>query len=81
MIASIQMVTREGVMPMPDNDWLDKHEAARLTGYNERVLTNKARAGALRAERRPLRAGQQVKTWYFWRPDLERLVSQPVPDV
>jgi hypothetical protein len=52
-------------------DWLDKHEAARLSGYNPRTLTNKAKVGELRAEQRPVRGA--VKGWFFWRADIEAL--------
>jgi hypothetical protein len=42
-------------------DWLDKHEAARISGYNARTLTNKAAAGEIRAEQRiDARRGQGV---------------------
>lgn len=62
--------------PIDEHEWISKSDAASMTGYNPRILTNKARSGELRAMQRGT-----IKTWYFWRPDLERLVSQPVPDV
>jgi hypothetical protein len=58
-------------------DWLDKHEAARISGYNARTLTNKAAAGEIRAEQRSTRGA--VKAWYFWRADIEALRSSQPP--
>ena len=58
-------------------EWLDKHEAARISGYNPRVLTNKAALGTIRAERRPMRG--KVLAWYFWRADIEALRDDQPP--
>jgi hypothetical protein len=55
----------------PGQEWLDKHEAARISGYNPRVLTNKAAVGEIRAEQRPVRG--RVLAWFFWRADIESL--------
>ena len=62
------------------NDWLNKHQAAELTGYNERHLTNLAKDGRVQAEKRPIRAGVIAKGWYFYKPDLERLVRGESPE-
>lgn len=55
-------------------DWLDKHEAARISGYNARTLTNKAMRSEVRAEKRGT-----LKQWYFWRADIEALRQHVEP--
>lgn len=60
-----------------NDEWLDQHQAAAVSGYNARSLRNMAKAGKLPAEKRTKQRPTRgpVESWHFKRTDMERLAA------
>lgn len=60
-----------------NDEWLDQHQAAAVSGYNARSLRNMANQDKIPAKKmtkqRPTRG--PVESWHFKRSDMERLAA------
>lgn len=60
-----------------NDEWLDQHQAAQVSGYNARSLRNMANLGKIAAEKRTKQRPTRgpVESWHFKRNDMERLAA------
>lgn len=58
-----------------NEEWLDQHQAAEVSGYNARSLRNMANKGKLEGQKRQVDRGPygKIQAWHFRRSDMERL--------
>ena len=60
-----------------NDEWLDQHQAAAVSGYNARSLRNMANQEKIAAEKRTKQRPTRgpVTSWHFKRSDMERLAA------